>query len=113
MMAAMMFVVPWIDNVPLLAISQGVSGLGRGLVYPLLMGLSIREISGPDRATAMGVYQATYAIGMFSGPMTGGAIADAVGLSGTFIISGTVSVIASVAALILLARLKKRPIDSH
>ena len=113
MMAAMMFVVPWIDNVPLLAISQGVSGLGRGLVYPLLMGLSIREISGPDRATAMGVYQATYAIGMFSGPMTGGAIADAVGLSGTFIVSGTVSAIAAVAALILLARLKKRPIDSY
>jgi MFS family permease len=64
-MAVTMFVVPLIDNIPLLAISQGASGFGRGLVYPLLMGLSIREISGEDRATAMGVYQAVYAIGMF------------------------------------------------
>ncbi len=106
-MAAMMFVVPLIDNVPLLAISQGVSGFGRGMVYPLLMGLSIREISGEDRATAMGVYQAIYAIGMFTGPMTAGAFADAFGLSGAFIMSGTVSVIAAVAALILLERLRR------
>ena len=103
-MAAMTFFVPLIDKVPLLAISQGVSGFGRGMVYPLLMGLSIREIPGKDRATAMGVYQAVYAIGMFFGPMTAGAFADIVGLSGAFIISGTVSVIAAVAALILLKR---------
>ncbi len=103
-MAVTMFVVPLINNIPLLAISQGASGFGRGLVYPLLMGLSIREISGEDRATAMGVYQAVYAIGMFLGPTTAGAVADAVGLSGAFIIAGAVSVIAAVAALILLGR---------
>ena len=103
-MAVTMFVVPLINNIPLLAISQGASGFGRGLVYPLLMGLSIREISGEDRATAMGVYQAVYAIGMFLGPTTAGAVADAVGLSGAFIIAGTVSVIAAAAALTLLGR---------
>ena len=103
-MAVTMFVVPLIHNIPLLVISQGASGFGRGLVYPLLMGLSIREISSEDRATAMGVFQAIYAIGMFLGPTTTGAVADAVGLSGAFIIAGTVSVIAAVAALILLGR---------
>jgi len=110
-MAAMMFAVPLIDNVPLLAISQGVSGFGRGIVYPLLMGLSIREISGEDRATAMGVFQAIYAIGMFSGPMTAGAFADAVGLSGAFIISGMVSFIAALAALVLLKKLKRIDVE--
>ena len=108
-MAAMTFVVPRINNIPLLAISQGVSGFGRGLVYPLLMGLSIREISGEDRATAMGVYQAIYAIGMFLGPTTAGAVADAVGLSGAFIIAGAVSMVAAVAALILLGRTPHQP----
>ena len=102
--AVTMFIVPLIDNIPLLAVSQGVSGFGRGLVYPLLMGLSIREISGEDRATAMGVFQAVYAIGMFLGPMTAGAVADAMGLSGAFIIAGAVSVIAAAAALTLLGR---------
>ena len=103
-MAVTMFVVPLIRNIPLLIVSQGASGFGRGLVYPLLMGLSIREISGEDRATAMGVFQAVYAIGMFLGPITAGAVADAVGLSGAFIVAGTVSVIAAAAALILLGR---------
>ena len=103
-MGVTMFIVPLIRNIPLLAIAQGASGFGRGLVYPLLMGLSIREISGEDRATAMGVFQAVYAIGMFLGPATAGAVADAVGLSGAFIIAGTVSVIAAVAALTLIGR---------
>jgi len=75
------------------------------------MGLSIREISAEDRATAMGVFQAVYAIGMFSGPMTAGVFADAVGLSGAFIISGTVSVIASLAALVLLKGLKRNDVE--
>jgi hypothetical protein len=41
---------------------------------------------------------------MFLGPTTAGAVADAVGLSGAFIVAGTVSVIAAAAALILLGR---------
>ncbi len=110
-MGVTMFVVPLIHNIPLLTIAQGTSGFGRGLVYPLLMGLSIREISGEDRATAMGVFQAIYAIGMFLGPATAGAVADAVGLSGAFIIAGAVSVIAAVAALILLGT-DKRPVKT-
>ena len=104
MMAAMAFVVPMIAHVPLLAISQGVNGFGRGMVQPLLMGLSIRETPSEDRATAMGVYQAIYAIGMFTGPITAGAIADTFALSGAFIIAGTISVVAALAALILLRR---------
>ena len=80
-MATMAFVVPLITNLPLLAITQGISGIGRGMTYPLLMGLSIRQIPDHDRATAMGVFQATYAIGMFLGPMTCGALSDVFGLS--------------------------------
>ena len=101
-MAATTFVVPLIQDIPLLAASQGINGLGRGIVYPLLMGLSIREISGEDRATAMGVFQAVYAIGMFVGPMTAGAVADLLGLGGAFILSGAVSVLAALAALVLI-----------
>lgn len=103
-MAVTMFLVPLIHNIPLLAVAQGASGFGRGLVYPLLMGLSIREISGEDRATAMGVFQAIYAIGMFLGPATAGAVADVAGLAGAFIIAGAVSVVAAVAGLTLIGR---------
>ena len=101
-MAMMAFVVPLIRNLPILAITQGISGIGRGMTYPLLMGLSIRQIPVQDRATAMGVFQATYAIGMFIGPMTCGALADVFGLSGAFVVAGAICSVAAFIALILL-----------
>ena len=87
-MSAMTFVAPLIANMALLAILQGVSGFGRGMAYPLLMGLSIRQMPNEDRATAMGVLQAIYAIGMFLGPSTSGIVADAFGLSCAFMVAG-------------------------
>ena len=101
-MAAMAIVVPLINSLPLLAITQGISGIGRGMTYPLLMGLSIRQIPEQDRATAMGVFQATYAIGMFLGPMTCGALADVFGLSGAFVVAGAICSVAAFIALIFL-----------
>ena len=101
-MAAMAFVVPLVTNLAVLAITQAISGIGRGMTYPLLMGLSIRHIPEQDRATAMGVFQATYAIGMFLGPMTCGALADVFGLTGAFIVSGAISLVAAYIALTLL-----------
>ena len=101
-MSAMAFVVPLINSLPLLAITQGISGVGRGMTYPLLMGLSIRQIPEQDRATAMGAFQATYAIGMFLGPMTSGAVADIFGLAGAFVVAGSISSVAALVALILL-----------
>ena len=42
-------------------------GLSQGIGYPVLMGLSIRCVAAASRTTAMGLHQAVYAIGMFSG----------------------------------------------
>ena len=43
-------------------------GFAQGMSYPVLMGLSIRDVSDEERATAMGFHQAVYAIGMFGVP---------------------------------------------
>ena len=40
------------------------------------------------RATAMGLFQAVYAIGMFTGPWLSGILADAIGLQPMFGIVG-------------------------
>ena len=50
----------------------------------------------------MGAFQATYAIGMFLGPMTSGAVADIFGLAGAFVVAGSISSVAALVALILL-----------
>lgn len=59
-------------------------GAATGIGYPVLMGSSIRFVAGPERATAMGLHQAVYAIGMFAGPWFSGILAGAVGLRPMF-----------------------------
>jgi len=88
------FAIPLADNVPLLALTQVASGLGRGLAYPVLMALSIREVASSEQATAMGVFQALYSIGMFAGPPIAGLWADVFGLESVFTFSGAISLVA-------------------
>jgi MFS transporter, DHA1 family, multidrug resistance protein len=48
------------------------------------MGMSIERVDESQRATAMGVYQSVYAIGMFTGPWLSGLLADALGIQPMF-----------------------------
>jgi MFS family permease len=65
-------------SLPLLFVAQFCIGLSSGVAYPVLMGLSIRHVADDERTTAMGLHQAVYAIGMFSGPWLSGLLADAI-----------------------------------
>jgi MFS family permease len=69
---------------PLIFVSQFWIGLGQGISYSVLMGLSIRYVADAERTTAMGLHQAVYAIGMFGGPWLSGLLADAVGIRPVF-----------------------------
>ncbi len=73
---------------------QILSGAGRGLVNTALMALSIRAVPPAQRATAMGVYQALYSIGMLAGPIVGGIAADELGLGSVFYMSGAAVLLA-------------------
>jgi predicted MFS family arabinose efflux permease len=69
---------------PALFAAQVCIGLAHGVSYPVLMGLSIRDVGEEQRATAMGLNQSVYAVGMFAGPWLSGMLADAVGLRPMF-----------------------------
>lgn len=77
---------------------QVIAGFGRGVTGTSLMGLSIRHVSSEERATAMGVYQAVYAIGMFLGPLVGGAVGEEFGLGAIFTTTGALQLGATVVA---------------
>lgn len=68
---------------PLVALQVGVS-FGTGLMLPTLMALSIQGVSPERRATAMGFFQAMYALGMFAGPLLGGAVGQTWGVAAVF-----------------------------
>jgi MFS family permease len=83
--------IPYSHNMAVLSISQFLGGFGTGTVFPLLMGLSIKNVSSDKRATAMGIFQAIYGLGMFMGPTVVGALTDGVGIKWGFITIGAVA----------------------
>jgi predicted MFS family arabinose efflux permease len=68
------------------------------------MGLAIQGIPKAEKATAMGFFQAVYAIGMFLGPASGGFIGDIFGLRGVFFCAGIVYFIATALSVSMLPR---------
>jgi MFS family permease len=75
-------------SLPVLFIIQAGLGFASGMLFPLLMGMSIEKVVDTERATAMGLHQAVYAIGMFAGPWLSGIVADVTGISPMFIATG-------------------------
>ena len=69
---------------------QIVGSAGTMAVMTLLMGLCIADISRERRATAMGIFQSVYGLGMFLGPFATGWLSYGFGLSAAFIFTGAV-----------------------
>ncbi|UHA60069.1 MFS transporter [Metabacillus litoralis] len=88
-------ITPFVESKFLLAIVQGFNGFALGLLFPLLLGMAIETIDSYKRATAMGVYQALYAIGMFTGPLLAGFLNSSFGISAGFYFTGILGIVAS------------------
>jgi MFS family permease len=107
--AFVMAITPYIQSIHPLILANGLGAFGRGFAYPILMGLAIQGIPLEEKATAMGFYQAVYAIGMFLGPAVGGFIGDAFGLKGVFFCAGAIYLAASIMSAFMLPG-RKSPI---
>lgn len=103
LMGVTVVAIPLVTWVPLLYLLQIGSGAGRGTFNTVLMALAIHHVEPEQRATAMGFYQAVYAIGMLLGPLVSGYLANGLGISSVFFVSAGVCVVltgmASVTAL--------------
>jgi MFS family permease len=88
--AFLCILMPLIPNLTGLYIAQFFSGVGRSMVFPLLMGLGIQNVPGHNRASAMGLFQAIYGIGMVLGPILLGFIGDTFGLVVGFMFTGLI-----------------------
>lgn len=86
--------IPFVPNLYILYLVQFASGVGRNMVFPLLMGLGIKKFSQQKRATAMGAFQAIYGIGMVIGPIVLGFVGQKFGLTTGFIITGGIGCVA-------------------
>jgi predicted MFS family arabinose efflux permease len=99
-------VIPSLTGIYGLYLSQALGGFARGLIFPLLMGLSMRGIANHQRASAMGVYQAIYGLGMFVGPVLVGMISDRISLDWGFWLMGAFGVGSAMVAAMHLTSTK-------
>ena len=90
--------IPMLPNLGVLIAVQAIGGFGRGLVFPALMAHSIERAAPAERATAMGVFQGVYALGMFLGPVSAGVLAEWMGLERVFLLIGGLMVLGALAA---------------
>ncbi|HEY9076636.1 MAG TPA: MFS transporter [Anaerolineaceae bacterium] len=84
LMSAGILLAAFANAIWMVVAAQVLTGLASGVGYPVLMGMSIQQVDNAERATAMGLHQAVYAIGMFAGPWLSGILADAVGIQPMF-----------------------------
>jgi MFS family permease len=94
-------VIPFIHSIPTLMLSQAIGGVGRGMVFPFLMSCTIQAVAPGERATAMGLFQATYAVGMTMGPWIAGGLVVWLGLGGVFAVTAGLMVLAAGVAFFL------------
>jgi len=86
------------SSLAIVFVAQFCLGLSQGVGYPVLMGMSIQRVAGGERTTAMGLHQAVYAVGMFSGPWLSGILAQAIGIQPMFGVTACACLVAGVGA---------------
>jgi MFS transporter, DHA1 family, multidrug resistance protein len=93
MLGLALLAIPFINGLFLLGVVLLIHGLGYGVLSTQLMVLSIYGIEPRQRATAMGFFQAVYAIGMLTGPLVGGLLSDNYGLPVVFYLGGAICLV--------------------
>lgn len=89
------FMIPFVETKGLFLVIQVFSGFALGLIFPLLLGMSIEKIGLEKRATAMGAYQALYSIGIFAGPFIAGIVNSKFGIEAGFYFVGGLGIVAT------------------
>ncbi len=94
------FAVPNIFSPNLLIAIQILAGLSTGIVFSFCTSEAMKNVPIEKRSTAMGYYQAIYAVGMTIVPMIAGNIAEIYNLNIAFYLEGIIAVVATVASMI-------------
>ena len=105
LLGATTILIPFTTHYYILIITQIIAGFGRGISFPLLMGLSIKKIQENQRGAAMGIFQAVYSFGMFFGPFITGLIKENFELGAAFIFLGTVCFVFTIISYFSLRKL--------
>ena len=92
------------QSLSILFFGTALMGFAFGIVYPILLGMSIHRVDRKQRNTAMGIHQSIYAIGMWTGPWLAGIAADLLGIRKMFVLTGGIYLVLVYLFIYLLVR---------
>lgn len=93
------FAVPNITSPNLLIAVQILAGLSTGIIFSFCASEAMKNVPPEKRSTAMGYFQAIYAIGMTAFPVGAGIIAQNSSLTTAFYLEGIITLVATVATV--------------
>ena len=99
-LAVYLILVPAVESIPVILILQLLPGMATGIVFSYAMSEAMKGVPKEKKSTAMGFFQAVYAIGMTAFPMFTGSVIAAEGMRSGYLI---LAVIAAVGILIVTA----------
>lgn len=79
------FIVPNVQSPNLLILAQILAGMSTGIIFSFATSEAMKNVPVEKRSTAMGYYQAIYAVGMTVVPMFSGIISESYGLDKLFL----------------------------
>lgn len=102
-------IIPATPSMGILYITQVIGGVGRGILFPVLMARSIQTVAPERKATAMGFFQSIYALGMTAGPAISGVLGQIWGIQSVFVSAGCIGFVAALLAGWVLRRFQSIP----
>ena len=99
-LAAYCLLVPVCGSIPVILTLQLIPGMASGFLFSVLTAKAMEEVPGEKKSTAMGFYQAVYAIGMTVFPVITGNVSGSAGLPAAYGLLGAAALCCVLAAAI-------------
>lgn len=96
LISAYCFLVPTIRSVNIIFVLQLLPGISTGILLSYLTSESMKNVPKHQKSTAMGFFQAIYAIGMSVFPMIVGKISDYTSIQYGYFVLAIISIVASI-----------------
>lgn len=99
--------VPIVSNIYVILFLQILPGVPSGILFSFLTAEALQDVEPAQKSTAMGFFQAVYAIGMTLFPIVIGKVADTVSMAAGYLVLAAISA-ASIAAALIYYKGKKK-----
>ncbi len=91
--------IPSCSRIPSILILQLLPGMSTGILFSFLTSEAMKQVPREKKSTAMGLYQAVYALGMTLLPMLSGVLAEKVSMKGAYLCLAGICILASLGSM--------------